>query len=934
MANRGRANDSVVMTIFFVSLLILTSLITIDLTSAGSVEPGWSAPSSVTLKRIGSAPSSSAGRIAFEDNLDCEIMSYRLNGTNQDVTSCYQATAFGSMDVRSGLISFAGDESKTVPLITFGSREILVPWPESGAVISANSNSSQGAYVGLYKNILGVTEDQRNLLGQVTAKRVTRPADLQLKNSSGQNLIANFNSLAFSDGGSWLIAEGYDGYFVRINLATLSVKPFAAAFSTGSGFNQSQVAVTPDGRYVAISNHADQTFKVYDLEKCVTPDKPQICPSHNYWPALVQQARSLYHPVHLRFIGNRLISFTDVISNVDKTYLLSPSGQITNKLAYLALGDSYTSGEGAFAYRTGTDTTNNQCHNSAKAYPALLIRDLFTDASGKSVACAGARIGDIAGTPPKDLSTNEIERILMDFEPGVIPQITFVGRHQPGALTISVGGNDIGFGNILKLCATPHLSKQLSDRNNCYATYEDRLELAETIDVQVPKLTKLYKKLQSSAPASTIYAVGYPLIAIDRGKCALNVRLNTSEIALSIEIIKQLNNAVARAATAAGVSYVDIEDALVGHRLCETSSDHTAMNGITAGSDGGPTLSIGNRSTKVEVFGSESYHPNAFGHELIEKTILDRTSRLKLKPPKPPIKPPAASAGEKILSGPKTGRKTKIKQPGKITKQKSAKKGSSVAITVKGKTKGLKPRQPYSIGISNGQTPTNLGTIVSNDDSDLEGNVILLPIVQPGTHEIVVIGDDQLGNPTEIIDVITVIDSETDYDGDGVPNETDSCLTIFNTGVDEDNDSIDDACDSLIQIITVPLPTVTVRPPVSTLPVTAPTVSIQPVKSSDQPQPFRIIPALAISKVQDNKRQDQLAVIPAAANNRQTGQTLGLQATSAPSLPLRSPTNSIGELQKLRRISWLHYLIIYMIILGLIDLIRRIMEKRVRVLRY
>ena len=40
---------------------------------------------------------------------------------------------------------------------------------------------------------------------------------------------------------------------------------------------------------------------------------------------------------------------------------------------YVALGDSYQSGEGAGDYLAGTDTDANKCHRSVHAYPQRLV---------------------------------------------------------------------------------------------------------------------------------------------------------------------------------------------------------------------------------------------------------------------------------------------------------------------------------------------------------------------------------------------------------------------------------------------------------------------------------------------------------------------------------------------------------------------------------
>src|SRR6266404_7242459 len=145
---------------------------------------------------------------------------------------------------------------------------------------------------------------------------------------------------------------------------------------------------------------------------------------------------------------------------------------------YLALGDSYISGEGAFQYLQGTDTANNQCHLSLISYPLLIGQALNYDAY-HSVACSGATTDDIVNAsntysgqlvhkaPRQSYSNNEIDSVLSNFQPGYIDQLDFVKQYQPKVVTVSIGGNDIGFSDRLRSCLVS---------GTCYSTYEDRLE--------------------------------------------------------------------------------------------------------------------------------------------------------------------------------------------------------------------------------------------------------------------------------------------------------------------------------------------------------------------------------------------------------------------------------------------------------------------------
>lgn len=898
--------------------------------------PAWANPTAVSVRSLGTSPTTGEGRLAFEDNLNCLKQAYTLQGTDQSQTGCYVSTAFGGVDIENGLISFAGNEKTAIPLVPFGPHEVLLPWPGTDSMLAINPSSNDGAYLSIYRNILGATQDQHNILGQVSAKQVVRPADAPLLNVDGRKLIVNFNSLTFSDGGAWLVAESMSGSFVRINLATLQAKPFAPSFvNIGAGYNQSQVAISADGDYVAIANSAASSIRVYDLVNCPGPvSEATICPSHDYWTAVKGKAADLVHPVHVRFLHDGLLSFTNIVNSKQTTYELAPAAGGFAVLDYLALGDSYASGEGARAYLNGTDSEANNCHTSSKAYPALLTADLY-HGGGHSVACSGAALRDLLPSPRYDGQTADkiafgkrsaanIQQILANFLPGSLPQMSFMSHYQPAAATVSVGGNDVGFGNILQLCIAPHVSPHFTNANACYETYEDRLELAHTIDAQESPMTKLYKRLQAASPATTIYAVGYPLIAVDNGNCALNVHLSTSELALSIEITKQINNVISRAARAAGVNYVNIESALAGHRLCEVSSNLVAVNGLTAGDDGGITATLAAHALTLNFLGSESYHPNAYGYQLIEQAILKQTHNLQLKLPPPAPGLTASDPQSGLLKAPKSGRPVINKQPATITPHKSPRRGANLPIKLHGPDHGLRAGNQYTVKLRQGSAVSAIGVIQSNSSGDLDGSVLLPPTSPAGTSEIQVSGTDQLGNPVTMIDVITIVTSETDYDGDGIPNATDSCPTITNSAVDADHDGIDDACDSSIgtAVLTTPLPT---PAPLLPLPPTTNNSQLEVPSASVVSSPELVVlktndtklePSLITTRVGQATAIGQISAPPPRAvklvGRAETGSqasVLGVNATKLiPFEASASPKTSsppMANFTKLRRLPWL-----------------------------
>jgi len=771
-----------ILIIIVVSLFAVVCLANVR--AATIVPSSWSAPTAKTVKRVSAIPSAQHAP-NYTSNLDCQTISYRLVNRNDMQTGCFTPTAFGLFDVGSQTVIYNGTD-EGLPLNSYSPHQILVPWQSAGNLISLDTVNTGGSYISLYKNPLRYLQDEFNASGQLTAKKLTQAPEQRLVDKNGQRLVINVQTLAISDGGGWLVAETLNGSFVRINLTSLDVMEFAPSFgSQGSpGTLMSQVAVSEDGRTVAINNTSADSFKVYDLSSCTG-----VCPNYEYQPHIRGQVSGLRYIRQVRFVNNNLLSFeatTNTPAN-DGVYLLAPSATIQSLTDYVALGDSYTSGEGAFNYIAGTDTEDNRCHLSINSYPVLLTRDLFSQAGGHSVACSGAVIKDLASDDDSyvgqvrnvhnlaGLKSGEaqlLDSVESNYIPGYVAQHRFVKRWQPKIVTVSIGGNDIGFGEILKQCVMPKVSFS-GDGQDCFATYEDRREILDLIDKTLPRWTSLYKQLQKQSPESKIYSIGYPELADENGNCAINVHLSKKEIEFSTELVAYLNNAIQKASADAGVNYVDISKALTGYRLCETASHSVAVNGLTAGTD-------------KYILGSESYHPNTLGHSLIEQAILNKTNNLRQQ-----TAPSVPANTNNLLNVPKSGRTINNRQYQKITDE-VIYRWDSLSLIVTGSM--LKAFSNYEIRLDG----SVLGSATTDEEGNITGNVPMWRGATDGLHVIDVKGQTQTGETITIFQPIYVPRYDYDFDGDDVHNDVDSCIWAINSGQDQDQDGIDDVCDAVI----------------------------------------------------------------------------------------------------------------------------------------
>ena len=221
--------------------------------------------------------------------------------------------------------------------------------------------------------------------------------------------------------------------------------------------------------------------------------------------------------------------------------------------SYVALGDSYSSGTGTRTY-LGDGTS---CQRSVYAYPSLI-----SSAQGYALnfrACSGAKIADVRSTQLSALTAST----------------AFV--------TISVGGNDAGFTNVLTTCALP------SWASNCNGAIDGAQRI---ISSTLPTaLGSLYASIRSAAPSAKVVVVGYPRI-FNGEDCNLLTWFSPSEETRLNQTADQLNSRLSAAASAAGFGFANPTSRFVGHAVCDSPE---WLNGL---------------SNPV----GESYHPNRTGH--------------------------------------------------------------------------------------------------------------------------------------------------------------------------------------------------------------------------------------------------------------------------------------------------------------------------------
>ncbi|MET9549071.1 SGNH/GDSL hydrolase family protein [Streptomyces sp. NPDC006627] len=219
---------------------------------------------------------------------------------------------------------------------------------------------------------------------------------------------------------------------------------------------------------------------------------------------------------------------------------------------YVALGDSYSSGVGAGNY----DSASGDCKRSKRAYPELWAAS-NSPSSFHFTACSGARTGDVLANQLGPLGSGT------------------------GLVSITVGGNDAGFADVMTTCV-------LQSESSCLS----RIAQARAyVDSTLPgNLDKVYSAISAKAPAARVVVLGYPRFYKLSGSCTTG--LSERERAAINDAADYLNTATAKRAADHGFAFGDVTRTFTGHEICSGSAWLHSVNWLNIG---------------------ESYHPTAAG---------------------------------------------------------------------------------------------------------------------------------------------------------------------------------------------------------------------------------------------------------------------------------------------------------------------------------
>jgi lysophospholipase L1-like esterase len=217
---------------------------------------------------------------------------------------------------------------------------------------------------------------------------------------------------------------------------------------------------------------------------------------------------------------------------------------------WVGLGDSYAAGPLIPNQQLNPLGCLRSDHNFAHLAAAQLGQSL------RDVSCSGATTDDMTQS--------------QDVTPGPNPPQFNALSADTRTVTLQIGGNDIGFTEIIENCASVS-----PFGHPCQDQYvvNGHDEIAARIAATAPKVAAVIQGIHARAPQARVFVVNYAAILPETGRgCWPTVPLAWADVPYLRGVEKSLNAMLAQQAVANGATIVDDYTASIGHDACKSSS--------------------------------------------------------------------------------------------------------------------------------------------------------------------------------------------------------------------------------------------------------------------------------------------------------------------------------------------------------------------------
>lgn len=217
---------------------------------------------------------------------------------------------------------------------------------------------------------------------------------------------------------------------------------------------------------------------------------------------------------------------------------------------YVALGDSYAAGP-----LIPNPVLPLGCLKSDHNYPHLAAPGIGLTL--RDASCSGATTVDM--TNPQNVEPDGPNP----------PQFNSLDASTT-VVSLTIGGNDIGFSEVAESCITLNpFSHPCLDKYDAGGVDQ----LKARIEATAPKVAAVLAGIKSRSPSAKIYVVNYPAIFPETGfGCWPQMPIGFQDVPYLRSTEQRLDSMLATQAAAAGATLVNWYNASIGHDACKSSS--------------------------------------------------------------------------------------------------------------------------------------------------------------------------------------------------------------------------------------------------------------------------------------------------------------------------------------------------------------------------
>lgn len=369
---------------------------------------------------------------------------------------------------------------------------------------------------------------------------LTSSWESELRSDLTSEQLASFNNRQ-----AWAVSQGYDSMF-----------DFTPSYVRVLWWDSSNLPATASFTHNALTQSTAHEGLLSIGSGCTVSSYVNMSP---YWYGSLAAYDSEYNGEHRYNVRPFLAHGIDINYPVGYEGEYVPSD---NTLSYVAMGDSFSSGEGNSPFENGTDTSSNTCHRSIESYPRLLQNDSDLDLGSTAfVACSGATTSNVLNG--------------QENEPAQVNALST----ETDVVTITIGGNDVGFRDFATACTASLCNFDTA----AYSTIHNKI-----VNDLPADLEDVYEAIDNATSSTAeVYVIGYPHIApslMPTGMGSACWPLNgqadnpdptKNDGATVYAVVAELNDTIEDAVQSYGSSkftYVDPNGAsspFVGHDWCQ-----------------------------------------------------------------------------------------------------------------------------------------------------------------------------------------------------------------------------------------------------------------------------------------------------------------------------------------------------------------------------